>query len=252
MHDTNLNASTSSQRLPSEFEVPLDGAPYDDSDGTAAAERLKAEEWRQLLDHSDGLLRKETTQLLNEIDRLEMTRLMLDRRLGNVMALAFSSVNIEDSKRMARMTETSLKDNAVMRQIAYLTMFFLPATFVANVFSMNIAEINPGTLGTLAHYFATAIPMTVVTVIVMMIQYRYTKRKAAAHIHTDGVSSMAFNSMARRSEKASVKKSRWWPGNALSPAATWSYWMGKSGTESRREGASRRHSRMTGNGPMEA
>ena len=35
--------------------------------------------------------------------------------------------------------------------------------FIQGVFGMNIEEINPGTLGTLPHYFATTIPLTVLT-----------------------------------------------------------------------------------------
>lgn len=29
---------------------------------------------------------------------------------------------------------------------------------------MNVAEINPGTLGSLGHYFAAAVPLTVLTI----------------------------------------------------------------------------------------
>ncbi|KAJ4474453.1 hypothetical protein J3R30DRAFT_3258195, partial [Lentinula aciculospora] len=121
----------------------------------------------------ERLLNKECTNLLNEIDRLEMTRSMLDHRLGNVMelasgALAFSSVNIEDSRRMKNLAEVSVRDSAVMKQISYLTMIFLPASFVAAIFGMNVIEINPDSYGTLPHYLAAAIPLTSLTVWVMM------------------------------------------------------------------------------------
>ncbi|KAJ3797386.1 hypothetical protein GGU11DRAFT_657139, partial [Lentinula aff. detonsa] len=116
----------------------------------------------------ERLLNKECTNLLNEIDRLEMTRAMLDNRLGNVMELAFSSVNIEDSRRMKNLAEVSVRDSAVMKQISYLTMIFLPASFVAAIFGMNVMEINPGSYGTVLHYLAAAIPLTVLTVWVMM------------------------------------------------------------------------------------
>lgn len=43
----------------------------------------------------------------------------------------FNSVNINDSKYMKRLTEATVRDSAAMKQIAYLTMVFLPATFVA-------------------------------------------------------------------------------------------------------------------------
>jgi hypothetical protein len=40
-------------------------------------------------------------------------------------------VTISDSKAVAELTEAAVKDSAAMKQIAYLTMFFLPPTFVA-------------------------------------------------------------------------------------------------------------------------
>ncbi|KAH7869767.1 uncharacterized protein C8R40DRAFT_1022168, partial [Lentinula edodes] len=93
---------------------------------------------------SHRLLKKECTNLLNEIDRLEMTRAMLNNRLGNVMELAFSSVNIEDSRRMKNLAEVSA------------------------IFGMNVIEINPDSYGTVPHYLAAAIPLTFLTVWVMM------------------------------------------------------------------------------------
>ena len=52
---------------------------------------------------------------------------------------AFSSVNAEDSRHMSYLTETSLKDSAAMKQISYLTMVFLPASFAA---VSNILKIS--------------------------------------------------------------------------------------------------------------
>ena len=70
-----------------------------------------------------------------------------------------------------------------MKQIAYLTMVFLPATFVAasvsfcalvtkpypdlahqTVFGMNVHEISPDTHGTLTLYATFAISLTVATI----------------------------------------------------------------------------------------
>ncbi|KAH8829102.1 hypothetical protein DL96DRAFT_1596644 [Flagelloscypha sp. PMI_526] len=122
--------------------------------------------------HSRRLLEQECYNLLSEIERLEMGRRMQDKRLKNVMNLVFSSVNIQDSKRMQKMTEAAVRDSAgkflssshflnmTMKQIAYLTMIFLPASFVA----MNVKEIDDGTSGKLWQYVATAIPMTIVTI----------------------------------------------------------------------------------------
>ncbi|KAJ3709779.1 hypothetical protein C8R42DRAFT_729842 [Lentinula raphanica] len=156
----------------------------------------------------ERLLNKECTNLLNEIDRLEMTRAMLDNRLGNVMELAFSSVNIEDSRRMKNLAEVSVRDSAVMKQISYLTMIFLPSSFVAAIFGMNVMEINPGSYGTVPHYLAAAIPLTVLTVWVMMMQYHATKQRSRAATPSNLLSlvRVAPLSLSRR-----VWSAMWWP-----------------------------------------
>ncbi|KAK7441984.1 hypothetical protein VKT23_016262 [Stygiomarasmius scandens] len=52
-----------------------------------------------------------------------------------------------------------------MKQIAYLSMIFLPASFVAACFGMNVKEIaGAETNGTLPIYFETALPLTVITI----------------------------------------------------------------------------------------
>ncbi|KAJ3763195.1 hypothetical protein EV360DRAFT_34100 [Lentinula raphanica] len=156
----------------------------------------------------ERLLNKECTNLLNEIDRLEMTRAMLDNRLGNVMELAFSSVNIEDSRRMKNLAEVSVRDSAVMKQISYLTMIFLPSSFVAAIFGMNVMEINPDSYGTVPHYLAAAIPLTVLTVWVMMMQYHATKQRSRAATPSNLLSlvRVAPLSLSRR-----VWSAMWWP-----------------------------------------
>lgn len=113
---------------------------------------------------SQQLLRTESANLLREIQRLQDSKQLQERRLKNVMNLAFSMVNLEDSRYTQKLTEASVRDSAAMKQIAYLTMFFLPATFVAGIFGMNVGEINPGTKGTLLHFFAAVIPLTLITI----------------------------------------------------------------------------------------
>lgn len=44
---------------------------------------------------------------------------------------AFSLVNLEDSRYQQKLTEAAVRDSAVMRQINFLILFFLPASFVA-------------------------------------------------------------------------------------------------------------------------
>ncbi|KAF9226333.1 hypothetical protein BS17DRAFT_765341 [Gyrodon lividus] len=112
---------------------------------------------------SMDLMAKEAENLLSEIDRLEGQRSTQSARLKNVMDLAFSTVNIEDSRAMQKLTVATMRDSAAMKQISYLTMVFLPASFIATVFGMNVVEINPGTNESLAHYAVATITLTLIT-----------------------------------------------------------------------------------------
>lgn len=129
---------------------------------------------------SRDIMARETSNLLGEVERLEKGRRMQDRRLKNVMNLVcslqakamrshsfgdiqvFSSVNITDSKRMHKMTEAAVRDSAAvreslllrcpdlttlqMKQIAYLTMVFLPASFIAVSSCLALGPLGLATL----------------------------------------------------------------------------------------------------------
>ncbi|KAG9311749.1 hypothetical protein JVU11DRAFT_7992 [Chiua virens] len=117
---------------------------------------------------SKQLLEQEAVHLLSEIQRLEKQRSIQSDRLKNASQLAYSTVNIEDSRSMQKLTKATMKDSAAMKQISYLTMIFLPASYLSSVFGMNVAEINPGTLETLANYVASTIILTAITAWVMV------------------------------------------------------------------------------------
>jgi len=125
-----------------------------------------SEEVEKRRKHSEAMMKRECGTLLLEIDRLQRSRNMQDKRLKNVMDLGFSSVNIMDSKRMQKLTEAAVKDSAAMKQISYLTMVFLPSSFVAAVFGMNVTILQPKDQvnATLSQYFAVAVPLTIITI----------------------------------------------------------------------------------------
>ncbi|KAI9568122.1 hypothetical protein HD554DRAFT_822481 [Boletus coccyginus] len=114
-------------------------------------------------ENSHALLEKESKNLLSEIERLEKQRQIQSDRLKNAMDLAFSTVNIEDSKSMQDLTKATMRDSAAVKQISYLTMIFLPASYLSSVFGMNVVEINQGSLETLAKYVESTIILTVFT-----------------------------------------------------------------------------------------
>ncbi|KAG1905941.1 cora-like Mg2+ transporter protein-domain-containing protein [Suillus fuscotomentosus] len=115
---------------------------------------------------SNALMKKECKNLLSEIDRLERRRTMLSSRLKNTMDFTFAIVNTEDSRRMQRFT--------------YLTIVFLPASFTASIFGMNVIEIDNGTQ-TLAHYMVVTVVLTLVTIyiVVMLQEQNWVHRRRA-------------------------------------------------------------------------
>ncbi|KAG2036843.1 cora-like Mg2+ transporter protein-domain-containing protein [Suillus americanus] len=118
---------------------------------------------------SDALMKKECNNLLSEIDRLERRRTMLSSRLKNAMELAFAIVNTEDSRRMQR--------------FSYLTLVFLPASFIASIFTMNVEEINNGTQ-TLGHYVVATVSLTLLTIyiVVMLQRQNWVHRRQATFL----------------------------------------------------------------------
>ncbi|KAG2035211.1 hypothetical protein BDR03DRAFT_923194 [Suillus americanus] len=127
-------------------------------------------------DESEKLMKTESENLLSEIDRLEKRREMLTNRLKNVMDLAFATINLNDSTQTRELTEATVRDSAAMKQvsffsetkISYLTMIFLPASFLASVFGMNVGEFSNGGLQTLAHYAEVTVSLTLLTIYVVV------------------------------------------------------------------------------------
>lgn len=166
------------------------------------------------------LIKRECDNLLRDISRLERTRDMQDKRLKNVMGLSISLVTISDSKAVAALTEAAVKDSAAMKQIAYLTMFFLPPSFVASLFSMNVEEINPEEAArgmTLGRYCAVAIPLTALTIwIVIAAQFqiedpRVELREAASVQARGAFSVMGLRAKHDHERKMSIGKRLLWP-----------------------------------------
>ncbi|KAG6889582.1 hypothetical protein C0995_016390 [Termitomyces sp. Mi166 len=83
-----------------------------------------------------------------------------------ISKLLFSSVNLNDSVQMRRLTQVAVRDSRAMKQVSILTMVFLPASFVASAFGMNITALSasPDIKGTLEHYIEIAIPLTLLTI----------------------------------------------------------------------------------------
>ncbi|KAG2159250.1 uncharacterized protein EDB93DRAFT_275115 [Suillus bovinus] len=134
-------------------------------------------------DITKELMDRECKNLLAEINRLHRRCEMFINRLKNATDLAFATVNIVDSYETHEMTEATLRDSAAMKQISYLTMIFLPASFTASVFGMNVREINSGSLESIKRYIWVSFLLTSVTTwVVIAVQPNKTIHKDGANM----------------------------------------------------------------------
>jgi len=133
----------------------------------------------------------ECNHLIDEIERLQMERETHTERLKNATNLLFSRINLQDSNEMRHLTAVAVRDSRAMKQVSILTMIFLPASFSATVFGMNIQSLSsdPNIKGTLAHYVATAISLTAITVWVIVASQR---NAPGSHKDTRGWQRMAW------------------------------------------------------------
>lgn len=100
-------------------------------------------------------------------DMIKVTELVQDdlvKPTANLSDLMYKSVGIRDSRH-------SLQLNLSMWRLSWITFVFLPLTFISSFFGMNVDILanNPA----LRYYFASAIPMMVIVIIMYFIFKNY-------------------------------------------------------------------------------
>ena len=147
-------------------------------------------------------LTDECEHLLTEIERLQMNRQMQDERVQNVTHLVNANLlhpqqKMSDVQTIQVYAMVNIEDSRAMKRLSYITMIFLPGSFMAvsglslmrrhiltfcqGVFGMNVIELNSGTYGTLRHYVAASLPLTLVTIwIIVAYQSRFVLREDEA------------------------------------------------------------------------
>jgi hypothetical protein len=147
-----------------------------------------------------ALLKTECENLLSEIHRLELSRKTQDDRVQNVQNLVSAFSKCLYSYIVIAMpqvyTSVDIEDSKAMKRLSYITMIFLPASFVAvsqfwddegrvltavlysqNAFGMNVVELNPGGHIPLARFFEAMFPLTMITVwVIVAFQSRFVLR----------------------------------------------------------------------------
>ncbi|KAI9766808.1 MAG: hypothetical protein M1840_006283 [Geoglossum simile] len=117
---------------------------------------------------------------------------VLPRKIDNLSAMIRNLTLQKDShlsmriaKSSAQIAEEARRDSSSMKTIATLTLVFLPATFVASMFSMSIFNWQAQGKDRVVSryiwvYFAAVIPLTLVVLLVWLAWF-YTSQKRHAH-----------------------------------------------------------------------
>lgn len=93
--------------------------------------------------------------------------LLNERQVFNLVNQHDSQVNATIATESASIAREARSDSSSMKTIAALTMVFLPGTYIAAIFGMNLFNYSAGTIHVSAHwwlYVAITIPMTILTI----------------------------------------------------------------------------------------
>ncbi|KAH6647020.1 hypothetical protein BKA67DRAFT_423982 [Truncatella angustata] len=126
-------------------------------DGTSLLEEERKDKLRDV-----GRRIKERLQDIL-LDYKEMIRdyVMITDGLTLATNLVLARDNVQISNETINISNTAVRDGKQMKSIALLTMIFLPATFVATLFSMSFFELGSSYMWL---YPAVAVPLTIAVV----------------------------------------------------------------------------------------
>ncbi|KAF1958899.1 hypothetical protein CC80DRAFT_21866 [Byssothecium circinans] len=112
---------------------------------------------------------------------------VLNDRVSTQINLTFSIIAQEENKLSRTVAENSKRDSAAMKTIAIVTLFFLPPTFVATLFSMSMFNWDSEEPGTkLSSYFwvywAVAAPLTLAVWLIWRVWWRTEEKRLAKEL----------------------------------------------------------------------
>lgn len=109
----------------------------------------------------------ELTSCLSYLDNLKLRSISNEKRLQNEIQLAFNTVAQHDAAITVEISRAMRLDSATITTLAWVTLTFLPPTFICAVFSMSFFDYSPDSgwsvSGKIWIYWAFAIPTVIGT-----------------------------------------------------------------------------------------
>ncbi|EOO04092.1 hypothetical protein UCRPA7_353 [Phaeoacremonium minimum UCRPA7] len=146
-----------------------------------------------------------------------LERLTIQRAaLYNIIAQKESKLNLEMAGAQRRLAHASKRDSNSMKTLSLLGAIFLPATYLASVFSMTFFNFSPDpgqpiVASSIWVYFAITVPITIVIVVIWRVWDR-TRERQYAEEDVDleaGIEKMEQQIMAMM-RKRTLSKVRTW------------------------------------------
>ncbi|KAJ2992509.1 hypothetical protein NUW58_g2150 [Xylaria curta] len=90
-----------------------------------------------------------------------------EKRMSNEIQLAFNTVAQRDARTSVQIGRATQSDSVTMKSIAFVTLTFLPPTFVSAIFSMSFFNYSPESGWAVSDkfwvYWVVAVPITIAT-----------------------------------------------------------------------------------------
>ncbi|RVX66918.1 hypothetical protein B0A52_09042 [Exophiala mesophila] len=114
----------------------------------------------------------------SESNAWQHTASIMVQGLFNLIAQRDQNQNIRIANDTQILARESKRDSTAMKAIAFVTMIFLPGTFLSSVFSMNLFEWDaPNSSDVVNHrmwvYWAVAVPLTIMVVVFYLLWEKY-------------------------------------------------------------------------------
>jgi Mg2+ and Co2+ transporter CorA len=117
------------------------------------------------------------------IDSIRQRSISNEKRLQNEIQLAFNIVAQHDAGTTVEISRAARSDSATMKTLAFVTLTFLPPTFICAVFSMSFFHYDTGSGWGVSNriwiYWVIAIPTTIATALV----WNYWSKLFPGHSH---------------------------------------------------------------------
>ncbi|KAL8340289.1 hypothetical protein RB601_006402 [Gaeumannomyces tritici] len=142
--------------------------------------------------------------------------------LYNTLAQKESRLSLEIASQQRRLAHASKRDSNSMKTLSLLGAIFLPATFLASVFSMTFFDFKaqngePVVAESVWIYFALTVPLTLTIVVCWLVWDRRRERHYAAEDEDleKGIDKMELQIMAAMRQRTLSKVRTFGPGNAI-------------------------------------